>query len=70
MSRWPAGYRRTWPRPLGTADAVCLAAIRQQPLTRDERHWRFGRRLFNRGTVNRLIAAGAAVRIGDEVRVA
>ena len=49
------------------SELACAAAIRQGALIRDRSHWRFGRRLFNNATVNKLIAAGAAVRKGKKI---
>jgi hypothetical protein len=46
---------------------VCRAALARGPLTRDGKHWRFGRRRFSNATVKQLIDDGAAVRDGDTV---
>lgn len=50
-----------------TLDA-CRAALKVGHLTKAGRHWAFGwRRRFRPRTVNALIDAGEAVRIGDHV---
>ena len=47
---------------------VCRAALRVGYLTKEGRHWSFGpRRRFRPRTVNALIDAGEAVRVGDHV---
>jgi hypothetical protein len=48
--------------------ALCIGPFTLEPGSGG--HWRFGRRLFNAVTVWRLIKAGLAVRIGNELRVA
>jgi hypothetical protein len=56
------------------SEAVCRQALSRGPLTAFKTGhglaWKFGRRMFNTITVSRLIAAGEAVRDGDEVRAA
>lgn len=42
-------------------------ALQKGYLTKSRSHWRFGRRRFLPRTVNALIDAGEAVRIGDHV---
>lgn len=59
-------------RYIAPATEICLAALRRAPLT-SLRHlgWRYlDRRTFSCHTVSRLIEAGLAVRVGDEVRAA
>jgi hypothetical protein len=47
--------------------AACRTALRHGFLTQDGRHWMFRRRRFHAITVNALIDAGEAVRIGEHV---
>lgn len=48
--------------------AACRAALAVGHLTKDGRNWRFGfRRRFRPRTVNALIDAGEAIRIGEHV---
>lgn len=46
---------------------ICREALRQGFLTKSARHYVFGRRHFHPKTVNALIDAGEAVRLGDHV---
>ena len=52
----------------GAAVDLCRLALKSGVLIKDGRHWRYGRRLFNNATVNRLIEERVAVRVGDVVR--
>ena len=52
----------------GAAVDLCRVALKSGVLIKEGRHWRYGRRLFNNATVNRLIEDGVAVRVGDVVR--
>jgi hypothetical protein len=48
--------------------ATCRAALRTGHLTKDGRNWIFGRRRrFRPRTVNALIDAGEAIRVGNHV---
>lgn len=47
--------------------AACRAALRKGPLHRESRGWRFGRRLFRFRTINALVDAGEAIRVGDHI---
>ncbi len=47
---------------------VCRAALQRGHLTKiTPTEWKFGRRTFGSWTVNRLIDAGEAIRIGDHI---
>lgn len=48
--------------------ALCIAPFVRHP--GQGGHWRFGRRLFSAVTCSRLIAAGLAVIVGNELRLA
>lgn len=50
------------------AMAQCRAALRTGSLLNVGQHYLFGRRFFSLATVNALILAGEAERIGDVVR--
>jgi hypothetical protein len=62
MSAHSDRYPR-WADPL----AACRAALACGHLTLGQRFWMFGRRRFHHATVNALIDAGEAVRIGEHV---
>lgn len=59
-------HSEKYPRQLAAVRAL-RAALEVGYLTQAGRHWRFGRRLFHAITVNALIDAGEAVRVGDHV---
>lgn len=53
------------------AEVICRAALQRGPLIQQlcgtRIGWRFGRRIFNKVTVAKLIATGEAVRFGGVV---
>lgn len=60
-----AGFRNHLPDPIKT----CREALRRGFLTKatGTGHWIFGARKFHPNTVNALIDAGEAIRVGDHI---
>lgn len=55
-----------YPREVA-AEILCRAALQRGHLVQSGRHWSFGARLFHSVTVNKLIDAGEAVRVGEHI---
>jgi hypothetical protein len=60
----------SWAARRGAAVDICRAALRRGSLTRQGKHWRYGRRRFSNATVKQLVDEGTAVRDGSIVRLA